>query len=629
MSSQPTFRRLARNEYSWVGVAFVAAIAIAYLILRSTTTGTFDRLEQQNISGQANRISTSLNYERSAISNFVITNSEWNAAYNAIAQDQRGVMPSLFTASQMRGSFHLGALVLLNNHGRVVTGGTIPSTGSRYVAPGAALAQALAAPAVAPAGARPGDTTCGVLDAGVYYLFCSAPVVHTDGSGPADGTFVAMEAFSPAGIVGFGHRAGIDAQLARTPITGSSSKLASALGALAVQTSNLSSSRTELLVSIPAVEGAAPLVLRASFPRPIHAAAASTATDSALIIGVLGIALLVISIVAQRAAVTRRNHLFQEAVRTAAQEGGQVTAPDRSLEVIAHSVNALLEEIAERQQQAEGEREASAERRHQLELEQQQQREAAAQEAQQQREQLAEERERAAAEREADAALAVLERDRAEAEAREHSAAAAREALATIDRTLGVFSAASDTIEAGARDTVNAAAQARRQIEAAVGSSAELGRTTAAAADVTREITDVAAQTRLLALNAAIEAARAGEQGRGFAVVAHEVGKLAEAAGGAAERVLDHIGNVTAQSRAVAQTIEQTSVTLADVDGATRRIDATIAQQRQATVDAQATLATASERLVAIVEQREEVDGEAWQGSSGLPAGAPRALRLA
>jgi len=672
---QSAARRIARNEYTWVGVVFVAAIAIAYLILRSTTTGTFDKLEQQNIADQGNRISKSLNYERTSISNYVITNSQWDSAYDAIAQNQSNAMASLFTASQLRDSFHLRAVVLMNNSRQVITGGTIPATGSRFVTPDAQLAKALANPAVAPSNAKFGDTACGVLYAGIYYLYCSSPVVHTDGSGPTDGSFVALQAFDPAGARGFGERAGINAQLAHTRLTGSASKLVSSLGSLAVQTVNVSGSRTDLLVQVPAVEGAPPLVLRATFPRPIHAAAMNSATNSALIIGVLGIALLLISIFAQRSGVVRRNRRFQIAVGTAAADGGHVAPPSKDLAVLATSVNGLLDEMSAKQQQAEAEREsaaaereAAAERRRALEREAEREREQAADEAQRQREELAAERERAAeaqleaeraaaaereqaasererereeaqrqreseaaerererelaviererereltqAQREQDAAEAALERAAAEAEARRRSAAAAREALETIDATLGVFASASDTIEASAGDTVRAAAEARDQVEEAVRSSVDLRHTTAAAADVTREITDVAAQTKLLALNAAIEAARAGEQGRGFAVVAHEVGKLAEAAGGAAERVLDHIGNVTDQSKTVAETIEKTSATLAGVDRASKKIDETVAQQRQATVDAEATLAAASERLVRLVEQREDLSEE-------------------
>ncbi len=668
MEPSSRLRRLARNEYTWVGLAFVAAIVIAYLILRGTAAGTFDKLEQQNIAAQANRISTSLDYERASMSNFVTDNAEWSPPYQAIAQhppgapDHATTMNSMFTASQLRDSYNIAALILIDRHGQAVAGGVIPRKHSTFVAPSTALSAALANPAVSALHLKTGESVCGVLKAGSYYMFCSAPVTHTSGTGPVDGTLVALQSFDPGGAAAFGRRAGIDAQLAHTAIGDRTSKLSSELGQLSVQTLNVNSGHTHLLVAIPAVEGAQPLVLRANFARPIHAAAIDSATTSAIVIGILGIALLAISIFAQRAGVRRRNRLFRCAVAHAAEAGGHVEAPSKDLAVLATSVNGLLDEMTARQQQAEAEREAataerevSAERRRESERQQQLERDQAAIEAQRQREELAAERERAAeaqleAEREAqrqreaaaaerereredaqhqreaeaaererereqaqrqrehDAAVAVMERQAAAADARRRSATAARDALETIDRTLGVFSTASDTIEASARDTVRAAAEARERVGEAVQSSADLRQTTAAAADVTREITDVARQTKLLALNAAIEAARAGEQGRGFAVVAHEVGKLAEAAGGAAERVLDHIGNVTDQSRAVAETIEQTSATLAEVDHASKQIDETIAEQRLAARNAEATLQAASERLVQIVEGGDERD---------------------
>lgn len=57
MGMSPTViaRRALRNEFLWIGTAFVVLVAIAYLVLQSTMTGTFDHLERQNISSQANR----------------------------------------------------------------------------------------------------------------------------------------------------------------------------------------------------------------------------------------------------------------------------------------------------------------------------------------------------------------------------------------------------------------------------------------------------------------------------------------------------------------------------------------------------------------------------------------------
>ncbi|MGA2925185.1 MAG: methyl-accepting chemotaxis protein [Solirubrobacteraceae bacterium] len=599
-SAGSTTTRVLGNEYTWVGAAFVVLVAIAYLVLQAAMTSHFDRLERENISGQAARVSTSLGYETSLISNFVLTNAEWDDAYDAIVDRDPAAAAQAFIPAQMRGSFGFGALTLLDHAGAVVGGGMIsPSDAYRPVS--RSLASGLSRLA--------GQTSCGVLAAvEAHYLYCAAPVVHTDGSGPPAGTLVALRTLDGAGAAAIGRRAGLTMQVASTPLRGAATSLHSALGPLMVQTRDASGHTIDLILAVPAVQGGAPLVLEIAFDRPVHEAAIQSAATSAEIISVLGVALLAISILAQRIGHARRNRIFQRAVRDAAAVGGRVAPPARDLAVLATSVNELLEVMNARQLEAQRAREAAAAERaaaaaatHESEARALRERQEAAAVAQREREQVTA---AAAQERDRAAALAQHERDEAASQARRASAADARVALSEIDSTLEVFVGAADTIEGAAQETLQAAAAARARVEEAVEGSLTLRETTSAAAEVTREISAVAAQTRLLALNAAIEAARAGEHGRGFAVVAHEVGELANAAATAAARVLEHIRNVSTGSAGVAASIEQTSATLAAVDQATRRIDETVVAQRAATRASEATLAAAAERLVQIAERR-------------------------
>ena len=300
----------------------------------------------------------------------------------------------------------------------------------------------------------------------------------------------------------------------------------------------------------------------------------------------------------------RRDRALATAVRHATTQSAHVQLPGDA----AAAVNALLDDLRARQHEFDRQQEAIASLRTAAQAERDQARCEAEEDltlavaaAQRRLEEVVEEAER---QRQAASAQALRERDQAAAQGRRASAYDAREVLEQIDATLEVFSRASDTIEDGARETLRAASAARARVADVLSGSNALRETTHFAADVTREISAVADQTRLLALNAAIEAARAGEHGRGFAVVAHEVGELASLAGGAAERVLHHIDNVSVQSARVAASIDETSVALGDVDDATRRIDDTVAAQRAATEQGQATLSAATQRLADIAERR-------------------------
>jgi methyl-accepting chemotaxis protein/sensor domain CHASE-containing protein len=595
--------RFARNEYTWVAAAFVVSIFLAYTVLCGMLTGKFDLLERQNVSAQAERISSALGDDQALIRQFSLTNAMWDDAWKITEHHDATLFASDFAGSQMRGTYNLAGLVLIDRHGQIVEGGTIDPSG-HYVPASSSLAASVAQRALAVSA----NSVCGVLvTSEAHYLFCSAPITHSDGSGPVAGNLVALRALDSAGTAAIGRHIGLAMSVYPGAPHGATAPLSSDLGTLGVRTRAVDAHTMDLLVQIPVVGSSQPLVLDARFARPVHQTALQSASTSAEIVALLGIALLLISILAQRAGHARRNRAFQRAVKAAAAGGDHVTAPARGLTVLADSVNELLDVVAARQAEAEHERERSAAERSsaaaaalEAEARASREREEAAALAQLERAEAAAQAQR---EREAAALEAEHERQLAEAHARRASAAEAREALHQIDETLEVLAVASDTIEASTRDTLRATAAARAQVEQAVEGSAVLRDTTNAAAAVTREISAVADQTRLLALNAAIEAARAGEHGHGFAVVAHEVGELAHAAGAAAERVLEHIRNVSTESDNVAGSIEETSSTLAAVDEAARRIGETVGEQRASTEASAATLAAATERLVQIAER--------------------------
>lgn len=177
----------------------------------------------------------------------------------------------------MRSQFGLGALVLLDRKGAVVGGGAVSAEGKKYATVSPSLAARLRKPAV-----LAGKMSCGVLAASeAHYLYCAAPVVHTDGSGPTAGKLVALKRLDGTGAALLGRHAGLTMRVLQVPIHGATTTLNSALGPLAVQTRAVSDHKMDLLVGVPAVDGGAPLILQAAFARPVHVAATQSGITSA------------------------------------------------------------------------------------------------------------------------------------------------------------------------------------------------------------------------------------------------------------------------------------------------------------------------------------------------------------
>jgi methyl-accepting chemotaxis protein len=151
--------------------------------------------------------------------------------------------------------------------------------------------------------------------------------------------------------------------------------------------------------------------------------------------------------------------------------------------------------------------------------------------------------------------------------------------------TLTLISSSTKTNADNAGKAANLASSSEQRIDTADARMRELGSAVAAVAaaseqtrKVIKTIDEIAFQTNILALNAAVEAARAGEAGAGFAVVAEEVRALAQRAATAAKESTETLEKVAGMVETSNRLAETTGQEFASVKRDTKAVGALIGE---------------------------------------------------
>ncbi|MFN0028774.1 MAG: methyl-accepting chemotaxis protein [Acidimicrobiales bacterium] len=527
-----------------VVLAAVAFVAVQNWVVNGRIRVAFEEVEADLVEQQIIRIEEAIAAEQRTLARLTRIDAVWSEPFQALITGDLDAVPELYPPEDLFANYDIEAMMVLDAGGRPFAGGhTAGAAGAFVLEEGSWLAR----DAEQFHGGPSGEGRCGLWRGNGVSLYCTHPVLRTDGSGPAAGWLTFFQPVDQALTARLSERLQLPLQVYdEAPVA---------------ESTILSEGSLRLAASIPVDNAGEVLQLVAEVSRPVTQQAARAGLE--LLWAVLGCVAVAVTLLLAMidVVVVRRTVRMTRLARAIERTGDlQLRLPVKGgdeLSALGESMNDMLDAISRHEEEV---RRASDSR--------------------------------SAAEHALD-------------EARQAVGAAGREVLGQLDVVVDSTEAlrqGAGQINQSADTAAALTLKARQTVQGAQCLVDELSKSVGTIEQMAGLIASIAQDTNLLALNASIEAARAGELGRGFAVVAGRVKELARKTSESTSSIDSDVQAMRDRMAAIVGSIGQIGSLSDQIDQAALNIAASAGHQRDVTEHVATIIAHSRRDISSLVE---------------------------